>query len=177
MASSAVPAPVPASATPVSTPTASPSAGTDETKGRDEPATSPGLVAATSSGEEATPAPTPDASSATTPAAAAPTPDPGGATPTPAEPASVAVPRFTSAAANDYVQAYEAYLVEFRAAYEKMMKQADLSDYAKVINKASELQLRGEQVEAGLEPEDREKLGKYLDAKAEELGRITNERL
>ena len=58
-----------------------------------------------------------------------------------------------------------------------MMKDADLSDYGRLIAQAQELQARGEQIEEELDPGEREALGKYLDAKAEEIKRITSEAL
>lgn len=58
-----------------------------------------------------------------------------------------------------------------------MMKDADLSGYGRLIAQAQELQARGEQIEEELDPSEREALGKYLDAKAEEIKRITSEAL
>lgn len=65
----------------------------------------------------------------------------------------------------------------FRVAYVRMMKDADLTDYSRLIAQAQELQAKGEQIEEELDPGEREILGKYLDAKAEEVSRITREGL
>ena len=123
----------------------------------------------------ATPAPTtnaaPSAPAAPEPSAAG----PSGPNPTPVTP--VPVPHFTSAAANEYVQVYETYLQHFRTAYIRMMKDADLSEYSQLIAQAQELQVKGEQIEEELDPGEREAFGKYLDAKAEEVRRITSEAL
>jgi hypothetical protein len=89
----------------------------------------------------------------------------------------VPVPHFASAAANEYVQAYEAYLQEFRTAYLRMMQKADLSDYSRILAKARDLQVKGEEIEQELDPRESEAFGRYLDQKAEELGRITHEAL
>ena len=135
-------------------------------------------------GNNATPAVTAAATAtpaATTPAAtsspsASPEPSPAagdsGSSPTPVRP-----PHFASAEANAFVQTYEAYIQNFRTAYIRMMKDADLSDYGRLIAQAQELQARGEQIEEELDPGEREALGKYLDAKAEEIKRITSEAL
>lgn len=134
----------------------------------------------------ATPAVTTPAATAT-PAATTPAATPSGS-PSPEasaagnsgaspSPTPVRLPHFASAEANEYVQSYEAYLQNFRTAYIRMMKDADLSGYGRLIAQAQELQARGEQIEEELDPSEREALGKYLDAKAEEIKRITSEAL
>jgi hypothetical protein len=65
----------------------------------------------------------------------------------------------------------------FRAAYIRMMKDADLSEYGRLIAQTQELQVKGEQIEEELDPSERKAFGKYLDAKAEEVKRITSEAL
>ena len=80
-------------------------------------------------------------------------------------------------AANEYVQAYEAYIEDFRTAYLRMMKNADLSDYSHILARAQELKVKGEEIAQELEPSEREAFGRYLDQKAEELGRIMHETL
>lgn len=131
----------------------------------------------------ATPSPAAAAASATP--AVSPPAEPaaaGNSEPNPAPapvltPTPVPVPHFASAEANDYVRVYEAYIQNFRTAYIRMMKDADLSEYSRLIVQAQELHARGERIEEDLDPSEREALGKYLDAKAEEVRRITSEAL
>jgi hypothetical protein len=104
-------------------------------------------------------------------------PEPSAAGNSGPSPTPVPAPHFASAEANEYVQTYEAYIQNFRTAYIQMMKDADLSGYSRLIAQAQELQARGEQIEEELDPREREAFGKYLDAKAEEVRRITSEAL
>ena len=132
----------------------------------------------------ATPSPAAATASAT-PAVSPPPAGPaaaGNSEPSPAPapvltPTPVPIPHFASAEANDYVRVYEAYIQNFRTAYIRMMKDADLSEYSRLIVQAQELHARGERIEEDLDPNEREALGKYLDAKAEEVRRITSEAL
>jgi hypothetical protein len=144
----------------------------------------PVLLADSATPAATTPAETATATATAAPAATTPTaaasasPEPSAAagnsapSPTPVRP-----PHFASAEANEYVQTYEAYIQNFRAAYIRMMKDADLSEYGRLIAQAQELQARGEQIQEELDPSEREALGKYLDAKAEEVRRITSQAL
>lgn len=134
--------------------------------------------------DNATPAVTASATAAATVTPAATTsraspasPEPSAAGNSEPSPTPVPAPHFASAEANEYVKTYEAYIQNFRAAYIRMMKDADLSEYSRLIAQAQELQTRGEQIEEELDPGEREAFGKYLDAKAEEVRRITSEAL
>jgi len=133
-------------------------------------------------------APTPEPSASVSVSAPASSPEPpepsatdnanaAGPSPAPSSPTPVPAPHFASAAANEYVQVYDAYVRNFETAYIRMMKDADLSDYGRLIAQAQELQVKGEQIEEELDPGEREAFGKYLDAKAEEIRRITSEAL
>ncbi|HEY0792976.1 MAG TPA: hypothetical protein VGD78_18065 [Chthoniobacterales bacterium] len=174
-----------ASATPVQDASASPASTVEPGKSTPAPAeTAPST--SPSPETSATPTPLVEASPGTTPvpdASATPTPlveaSPS-ATPAPevsVSPIAAALPHFKSAAANDYIQAFEAYLKDFRLAYDDMMKKADLSRYSQIIAKAQEMQVKGEQVAQELDPDEQEAFAKYLDAKAEEISRVTSEKL
>ena len=132
-------------------------------------------------GASATPATTPAAAPTATPetapaAPAAPTATPAqpGATPeTSPSPgtSSDARPQFSSPSVNDYVQTYDAYISDFKTAY-VAMKQGDMSKYQTVIQRAQELETKGNNLQGELPPEEQQRFAEYLNKRANELAQF-----
>lgn len=78
-------------------------------------------------------------------------------------------PVFKNQAANDYLKSYDAYIEDFKAAYEDM-KQGKLTKYEAVIARAAEVQSKGERIQSQLNPEEQKEFSAYLARKAQELG-------
>jgi hypothetical protein len=127
-----------------------------------------------------TPAPAPAATPETTPAApaapAAPTATPAQPTATPATSpspgtSSDARPHFSSPSVNDYVQTYDAYVNDFKTAY-VAMKQGDMSKYQTVIQRAQELETKGNNLQGELPPDEQQRFAEYLNKRANELAQF-----
>ena len=123
-----------------------------------------------------TPAPSPSASQETTPAVvptASATPN---VSPSPSSSSTESGsdrPQFANQSANDFVQSYDAFIADFKAAYEAM-KNRDMSKYEAVILRAQELETKGEKLEGDLSPEEQKKFADYLNHRANELAELTS---
>ena len=127
-----------------------------------------------------TPATAPTATPETTPAAPA---APAAPTATPAQPgatpetspspgtSSDARPQFSSPSVNDYVQTYDAYISDFKTAY-VAMKQGDMSKYQTVIQRAQELETKGNNLQGELPPDEQQRFAEYLNKRANELAQF-----
>jgi hypothetical protein len=124
-----------------------------------------------------TPATAPAATPETTPAApAAPPATPAQPSETPATSpspgtSSDARPQFSSPSVNDYVQTYDAYISDFKTAY-VAMKQGDMSKYQSVIQRAQELETKGNNLQGELPPDEQQRFAEYLNKRANELAQF-----
>ena len=121
-----------------------------------------------------TPAAAPTATPETAPAAPTATPAQPGATPeTSPSPgtSSEARPQFSNPSVNDYVQTYDAYISDFKTAY-VAMKQGDMSKYQTVIQRAQELETKGNNLQGELPPEEQQRFAEYLNKRANELAQF-----
>src|SRR6266481_4072496 len=124
--------------------------------------------------------PTPTPAPESTSSAPAPTPlkSPADTTSPPAQspsaPTSDARPTFSSQSANEYVQSYDAYITDFKQAYEAM-KQGDMTKYQAVIQRAHELESKEEKLGGELSPEEQARFAEYLNKKADELAQFTRQ--
>jgi hypothetical protein len=129
-----------------------------------------------------TPSPTfsPAATPQSTPSPAAPTPlkSPDVTTPSPIPSPSAASsdgrPTFSSESANEYVQSYDAYINDFKMAYQAM-KQGDMMKYQAVIQRAHELENKGEKLGGELSQEEQARFADYLNRKADELAQFASQ--
>lgn len=136
----------------------------------------------------ATPTAAPTATPEKAPAAPTATPEqapaaPAAPTATPAEPnatpatspspgtSSEARPQFSSPSVNDYVQTYDAYISDFKTAY-AAMKQGDMSKYQAVIQRAQELETKGNNLQGQLPPDEQQRFAEYLNKRANELAQF-----
>ena len=93
---------------------------------------------------------------------------------TPTSSLANARPMFSSQSANEYIQSYDAYIDDFKQAY-KAMKQGDMAKYQAVLQRAHELQSRGEKLGGELSPEEQVRFADYLSKKADELAQFAPE--
>jgi hypothetical protein len=129
-----------------------------------------------------TPGPAPSATatpqSTPSPPASAPLTSPEETTPPPAQSPSSASgdvrPTFSSQSANEYVQSYDAYINDFKLAYQAM-KQGDMTKYQAVIQRAHELQSKGEKLGGELSPEEQARFADYLNRRANELAQFASQ--
>jgi hypothetical protein len=145
---------------------ASPSPSAESTK-------TPDNVAAESS---VTPTPTqsPTAAPMVSPSANEP---PSLVSPTPSTaPATAAIvrPQFKDEEANQYLDDYDAYLDEFRSAYLEMQN-GNMAKFQSMIDRAKEMQNKGEAVQAKLSPEEQKAFQEYIGKKSEQLGNLSGE--
>jgi hypothetical protein len=161
-----------------------------------------GLLAQTAcekkSAETAIPSPSPSAAeNAKTPDNAAVAPS---ATPTPAEsptaapavspgasespsasstatPGTAAIvrPKFANPEVNEYLDKFDTYLTDFRIAYLEM-RQGNMTKFQAMIERAKEIQTKGEQIQAQLTPEEQKEFEDYVSSKSEQLGTMTEDR-
>jgi hypothetical protein len=80
-------------------------------------------------------------------------------------------PTFSSQSANEYVQSYDAYIKDFKMAYQAM-KQGDMTKYQAVIQRAHELESKSEKLGGELSPEEQSQFADYLNRKADELAQF-----
>jgi hypothetical protein len=131
---------------------------------------------------ELTPSSSPSATAALestpSPPESAPTKSPEETTPPAAQSPSSASgderPTFSSKSANEYVQSYDAYINDFKLAYQAM-RQGDMTKYQAVIQRAHELQSKGEKLGGELSPEEQARFADYLNRKANELAQFANQ--
>jgi hypothetical protein len=138
-------------ATPLSSPTAA-----------ETPAASPAATPVSS--PTATTPPSPPATPATSPS---PSSSPSAAN-------SEGRPTLSSQSANEYLQSYDAYINDFKMAYHAM-KQGDMTKYQTVIQRARELQTKGEKLGGELSPEEQKRFADYLNKKADELAQFASQ--
>jgi len=129
-----------------------------------------------------TPSPSPSAAatpeSTTSSSASVPLKSPEETTPSPAQSSPTASgdvrPTFSSQSANEYVQSYDAYINDFKLAYQAM-RQGDMTKYQVVIQRAHELQSKGEKLGGELSPEEQARFADYLNRKADELAQFASQ--
>jgi hypothetical protein len=138
-------------ATPLSSPTAA-----------ETPAASPAATPVSS--PTATTPPSPPATPATSPS---PNSSPSAAN-------SEGRPTLSSQSANEYLQSYDAYINDFKMAYHAM-KQGDMTKYQTVIQRARELQTKGEKLGGELSPDEQKRFADYLNKKADELAQFASQ--
>jgi PBP1b-binding outer membrane lipoprotein LpoB len=138
-------------------------------------------TAQTTPSQSPAPSPSPSATATPTPASTPSTPAPAplkSPADTPAQSPSAANgnarPSFSSQSANEYVQSYDAYISDFKQAYEAM-KQGDMTKYQAVIQRAHELESKGGKLGGELSPEEQARFADYLNKKADELAQFTRQ--
>jgi hypothetical protein len=122
-----------------------------------------------------TPTPAPSASPETTPSAppsASPAESPSNSPAANSNESSSDRPQFASQSANDFVESYDAFIADFKAAYEAM-RNRDMTKYDAVILRAQELETKGEKLERELSPDEQKKFADYLNRRADELAELT----
>jgi hypothetical protein len=95
-------------------------------------------------------------------------------TPSPSAASSDGRPTFSSESANEYVQSYDAYINDFKMAYQAM-KQGDMMKYQAVIQRAHELENKGEKLGGELSQEEQARFADYLNRKADELAQFASQ--
>jgi hypothetical protein len=139
------------------------------------PLSSPTVAETPATNPTATPMSSPTATPVTTssPSAtlAAPTPSPSSS---PSAANSEGRPTLSSQSANEYLQSYDAYISDFKMAYHAM-KQGDMTKYETVIQRARELQTKGEKLGGELSPDEQKRFADYLNKKADELAQFASQ--
>jgi hypothetical protein len=132
-----------------------------------------------------TPAPTPEpqatpTSASETPLAPAPSPftTPDGAAPSPTSSPQAGGPEgrptLSSQPANEYLRSYDAYINDFKSAYQAM-KDGDVPRYQSVIRRALELKAKSAQLGGELNAEEEQRFADYLNKKANELSQFASQ--
>jgi len=83
-------------------------------------------------------------------------------------------PTLSSRPANEYLQSYDAYIDDFKMAYQAM-KQGDMTKYQTVIRRARELQTKGDHLGGELSPDEEKRFADYLNKKADELAQFAGQ--
>jgi hypothetical protein len=120
----------------------------------------PSPTASSTATSESTPSATPEATAPLNPSHSATSSD--------------ARPTFNSQSANEYLQSYDAYINDFKMAYQAM-KEGDMTKYQTVIQRAHELESKGEKLGGELSPEEEARFADYLNRKADELAQFTGQ--
>jgi hypothetical protein len=125
---------------------------------------------------QSTPSPSPSVTAPpeSTPSASASPKSPADTTPSPSAANSDARPTFSSQSANEYVQSYDAYINDFKLAYQAM-KQGDMTKYQAVVQRAHELETKTEKLGGELTPEEQTRFADYLNRKADELAQFASQ--
>jgi hypothetical protein len=108
-------------------------------------------------------------SQSTTPDTAAPSPSSS-----PQAAASEDRPTLSSQPANEYLRSYEAYINDFKSAYQAM-KDGDVPRYQSVIRRALELKAKSAQLGGELNAEEEQRFADYLNKKANELSQFASQ--
>jgi hypothetical protein len=116
---------------------------------------------------ETPPAPVPSPS--TTPDSAAPSP-----TSSPQAAGSDGRPTLSSQPANEYLRSYDAYINDFKSAYQAM-KDGDVPSYQSVIRRALELKAKSAKLGGELSAEEEQRFADYLNKKANELSQFASQ--
>jgi hypothetical protein len=72
------------------------------------------------------------------------------------------------------VQSYDAYIDEFKMAYQAM-KNGDMTKYQGIVERARELENKGEKLTGDLSPEEQARFAAYLNRKASELAEFASQ--
>jgi hypothetical protein len=131
------------------------------------PAPTPEPQATPTSASETPPAPAPSPS--TTPDSAAPSP-----TSSPQAGGPEGRPTLSSQPANEYLRSYDAYINDFKSAYQAM-KDGDVPRYQSVIRRALELKAKSAQLGGELNAEEEQRFADYLNKKANELSQFASQ--
>ena len=131
------------------------------------PASTPEPQATPTSASETPPAPAPSPS--TTPDSAAPSP-----TSSPQAGGPEGRPTLSSQPANEYLRSYDAYINDFKSAYQAM-KDGDVPRYQSVIRRALELKAKSAQLGGELNAEEEQRFADYLNKKANELSQFASQ--
>jgi hypothetical protein len=161
------PAPAQPASTPSPAPTATPAATASPLitpTPTPEPQPTP-----TPTAETTAPTPTPSPSPSTTPDGGAPSP-----TSSPQAAASEGRPTLSSQPANEYLRSYDAYITDFKSAYQAM-KEGDVTKYQSVIRRALELKAKSAKLGGELNPEEEQRFADYLSKKANELSQFASQ--
>jgi hypothetical protein len=129
------------------------------------PAPTPGPQATPTSASETPPAPSPS----TTPDSPAPSP-----TSSPQAGGPEGRPTLSSQPANEYLRSYDAYINDFKSAYQAM-KDGDVPRYQSVIRRALELKAKSAQLGGELNAEEEQRFADYLNKKANELSQFASQ--
>jgi hypothetical protein len=119
-------------------------------------------------------------SAAETPPAPAPSPSttPDSTTPSPTSSPQAAGsegrPTLSSQPANEYLQSYDAYINDFKSAYQAM-KDGDVARYQSVIRRALELKAKSAKLGGELNAEEEQRFADYLNKKANELSQFASQ--
>jgi hypothetical protein len=108
-------------------------------------------------------------SPSTTPDSAAPSP-----TSSPQAAGSDGRPTLSSQPANEYLRSYEAYINDFKSAYQAM-KDGDVPSYQSVIRRALELKAKSAKLGGELNAEEEQRFADYLNKKANELSQFASQ--
>jgi hypothetical protein len=111
------------------------------------------------------PAPSPS----TTPDTAAPSPSSS-----PQAAGSEDRPTLSSQPANEYLRSYEAYINDFKSAYQAM-KDGDVPRYQSVIRHALDLKAKSAKLGGELNAEEEQRFADYLNKKANELSQFASQ--
>jgi len=131
------------------------------------PVPTPEPQATPTSASETPPAPAPSPS--TTPDSAAPSP-----TSSPQAGGPEGRPTLSSQPANEYLRSYDAYINDFKSAYQAM-KDGDVPRYQSVIRRALELKAKSAQLGGELNAEEEQRFADYLNKKANELSQFASQ--
>ncbi|HSZ79872.1 MAG TPA: hypothetical protein VK775_20880 [Chthoniobacterales bacterium] len=172
--------------TPSPAPTASPEATTSPlTAPTSTPEPQPSLAAtpAPTASPLITPAPTPEpqatpTSASETPPAPSPSTTPDSPAPSPTSSPQAGGPEgrptLSSQPANEYLRSYDAYINDFKSAYQAM-KDGDVPRYQSVIRRALELKAKSAQLGGELNAEEEQRFADYLNKKANELSQFASQ--
>ena len=127
------------------------------------PATAPEPQTTPTSAPETTPSPS------TTPDTAAPSPSAS-----PQAAGSEGRPTLSSQPANEYLRSYDAYINDFKSAYQAM-KEGDVPRYQSVIRRALELKAKSAKLGGELNAEEEQRFADYLNKKANELSQFASQ--
>jgi flagellin-specific chaperone FliS len=80
----------------------------------------------------------------------------------------------SSQPANEYLRSYDAYINDFKSAYQAM-KDGDVARYQSVIQRALELKAKSAKLGGELNAEEEQRFADYLSKKANELSQFASQ--
>jgi flagellin-specific chaperone FliS len=83
-------------------------------------------------------------------------------------------PTLSSQPANEYLRSYEAYINDFKSAYQAM-KDGDVPRYQSVIRHALDLKAKSAKLGGELNAEEEQRFADYLNKKANELSQFASQ--